>query len=341
MAGIFGRRAGQGGGATGAALAAAAAVQRQAPQPAPEGQEAAAQQVQWEQAAARFAAVRPGDHERRYQLTAEFGALAAEEEGWLRDWQRARPQDVDAACVDARGLVDLAWLIRGSGWAKDVTREQWQNFHRILGQVAGVCAEATRQDPADPVPWIVQLPAAMGLSKDHDEFRALWAEVAARAPYHVKAHQAALSYWLPRWSGSRELATAFVEDAIAAAPPGSLLTLLRLELLNNELRPSEERELPGFWHGEQVRAAVDAALADLAAADPYHARVPDMRNWLALFLTRAGRLDEAAEQFRLIGPFAGGEPWRYTADPAALFLSVRTEAVRTESVRTEAPRTTA
>jgi len=249
------------------------------------------------------------------------------EDAWLRAWRQAAPRDPGAAVVYARSLVEVAWAIRGTGRAEGVTAEQWQGFHRTLSAAPGACQEAAALLPEDPVPWIVHLGAATGLSYPHEAFRELWAMVRSRAPYHVPAHLGAMNYWLPRWHGSREVVTGFVEEAIATAPIGSLLTLLRLDLLNNELRPEDQEQRRAFWRGPEVRHAVDQGLADLAAAHPAHLRIDALRGWLAYFLTRSGRYAEAVWMFRQLGDRVATAPWSYSADGTALFTANRVEAV--------------
>lgn len=356
MAGILGRLTGRNQErkvASGAAAAAAAAAQRRAAappvrtinpadygmperaqlrtdlpvnEPALDAAITAVQGGDWRPAAALFATA-GRDWERRYLYTTIFAEQAANEDAWLLAWRQAHPQDAAAATVQARAVVDLAWQVRTSDRAENVTRDQWDGFFRVLSAAPDACREAAALAPEDPTPWAVMLPTAMGLQWPHDDFRAIWAEVVRRAPQHVKAHMAAQSYWLPRWYGSRELMIGFTETAIAAAPQGSLLTMLRLDLLNNELRPDDVQERPAFWKSDQVRWAVDEALADLAAADPRHLRIDAMRSWLARFLTVSGRYAEAVEQFRLMGPSIANLPWTYSSDRTSLFITTRTNAV--------------
>jgi len=267
------------------------------------------------------------DWERRYLYTWIFGALAAEDARWLQAWRQAHPQDGAAAAIEASSLVQLAWKIRTGDVSSKVSREQWDGFFRVLRQVPEHCREAAALSPEDPTPWVVLLGAAKGLQWGNDEFRALWAEVVARDPHHVLAHISAQSYWLPRWYGSTDLVLEFTEQAIAAAPVGSLLSLLRLDLLNRELRPEDSKLRPAFWSGEQVRWAIDEALIDLAAADPANVRINAMRSWLAVFLVRTERWAEAVEQFRAIGRMVAFEPWSYSTDGTALFTQQRATAV--------------
>ena len=265
--------------------------------------------------------------ERRYLYTSILGGLAAEDDRWLQAWRQAHPQDAAAAAIEASSLIQLAWEIRSGEVSSKVSREQWDGFFRVLRQVPEHCREAAAFSPEDPTPWIVLLTAAKGLQWENDEFRALWAEVLARDPHHVAAHISAQSYWLPRWYGSTDLVLEFTEQAVAAAPDGSLLSLLRLDLLNRELRPADTKLRPAFWRGEQVQWAIDEALIDLAAADPANVRINTMRSWLAIFLVRSERWAEAVEQFRAIGRMVAFEPWTYSKDGTSMFTQQRATAV--------------
>jgi hypothetical protein len=143
----------------------------------------------------------------------------------------------------------------------------------------------------------------------------------------VAAHQRALYYWLPRWQGSAELAAAFVAGTLARARPGSLLTGVRLEYLFLERIPGTDPDRSAYHRGRELAEALDAAVADLAAAPPDHPYGIHHRHWLAYFLTRAGRYAEAVEAFRAIDGYAGARPWELFADPAGTFSAVRAEAV--------------
>jgi hypothetical protein len=130
----------------------------------------------------------------------------------------------------------------------------------------------------------------------------------------VAAHLRALHYWLPRWRGSAELAGGFVVETLDRARPGSLLTAVRFE--------------HAFLEGVADPGAIEAALADLAAAPADHPYRVHHRHWLAYLFTKARRYDEALAEFHAIGGYAGAPPWELFADPAGAFAATRAEATR-------------
>ncbi|WP_354642099.1 DUF4034 domain-containing protein [Kitasatospora camelliae] len=265
------------------------------------------------------------DWDVRYHRLQPIAEAAAEEDGWLKAWQAAEPGSPDAALVHATALIELAWEVRSAKQAKHVSREQFEAFHRILGEAVAASDVAAELAPADPSPWVSRLPVAMGLGWSHEEFGAVWDEVVRRAPHHYSAHQTALQYWCAKWRGSHELMTAFADRAAADAPPRSLLSGLRLVALH-ELEFTQDDY--SAWQTPEAQHALDRVLADLETVPADDHRVPALRQLLAYGLTHNRRWAEAVEQFRLIGKYIGGAPWTYTGDPAGVFLQIRNRALR-------------
>jgi hypothetical protein len=255
-----------------------------------------------------------------------LGEAAVQNDTWLRQWLSADPKNVNALTVYAHCLVEVAWGVRTSDRAQDVSEEQWKGFFRVLKSVPEVCQRATDIDPVDPAPWIALQSGALGLQWSNDDYRALWLQISARAPHSFTATRRACNYWRPRWYGSLDLMEEFVEDTIAAAPPGSLLTVNRIEMLHDELRPEGAEARDAFHTGEQFRRALDAGIADAAAADPAHPKLPYLRHWLAYELHLAGRHRESMDQFRAIGGYCGAEPWTRFKNAAVTFARTRVEA---------------
>ncbi|MEV4614452.1 hypothetical protein AB0K43_17915 [Kitasatospora sp. NPDC049258] len=248
---------------------------------------------------------------------------AAEEDGWLRAWQAADPDSPDAALVHATSLIEVAWTVRSGKRAAQVGREQFEIFHRLLGEAVDAFARAAEPAPADPTPWAAQLPIALGLGWSHEEFDRVWQEIVARDPYHYGAHHSALQYWCRKWHGSHERMTAIAERAAAAAPPQSLLSGLRLDAVH-ELEITEDSYRA--WTTPEAQRALDQVLADLRTVEPDDPRVPGLRHLLAYGLTRNRRRAEAVEQFRLIDRWIDSPPWSYRARPAELFTEIRARA---------------
>ncbi|MET8627273.1 hypothetical protein ABZW30_26545 [Kitasatospora sp. NPDC004669] len=109
------------------------------------------------------------------------------------------------------------------------------------------------------------------------------------------------------------------------APAGSLLAPIKLEAYFEQF--GQDREKLTAWRRPEVGAALDAALADVAAADPDHPRIRYARGWLAYALTRTGRPTEALEQYRALGRFIP-QPFTNFNDPRQSFIDLRIDAVQ-------------
>ncbi|MFB6689141.1 hypothetical protein ACFCX3_01270 [Streptomyces virginiae] len=265
----------------------------------------------WEAGAAYLDAAGQ-DWEERWQRMRPLSELAAEDDAWLLAWRAARPSDPSAALVNADTGVLVAWNVRGSARASHTTQEQFRIFRELLLKAREQAREAQRlADPADPVPYMVEQSISQGLGYAHEEYRELWSQIVERDPKNLSAHTNAMQYWSQKWRGSHELALAFAGECAASAEPGELLSVLPLiayieqELHESDLKPET------FFKEPEVLAAVEAALADLAAAGPDDWRSIRLRHLLAWFLFWQDRDAEAVEQFRHIDGHIGAMPWYY------------------------------
>ncbi|MER6268733.1 hypothetical protein [Streptomyces sp900105755] len=290
------------------------------PDPEADAVAAAALAGDWRRAAAYLAGAGRDWDLRWYRLGILVHA-AAEDDAWLKAWRTEYPGDPSAALVHADALVVLAGKVRGANLAKNTTAEQFEGFHRLLAEALPACQEAAWTAPEDPCPWIAQITIALGLRWSHDDFRALWAEIVARDPHHFGAHMSALQYWCAKWRGSHELMYAFAGQAAAAAPQGSLLSVLPLyALMEHAVR---EPRSP-VYNQPFVQTAVDATLDAVDRAPAGHHRLPTVRHLLADTLFQTKRYPEAVEQFRAVGGYVGSPPWSYSANPVKAFVFART-----------------
>ncbi|MFF4792839.1 hypothetical protein ACFY2M_24385 [Streptomyces sp. NPDC001276] len=293
--------------------------------PVPEVAEAvrAVREGDWRPGAALLAAAGQ-EWDLRWDRLSALASVASHDERWLSAWRFERPKDPDAAAVYAQALLYRAWDARGGGWAKDTPAERMAEFHQLLTSSLYAAQEAAALAPRDPSPWVTMVTAARGLALPHEEFRPLWNELTARAPHHFSGHLNALQYWCAKWCGSDRLAHRFAQQAAASAPAHTLLSVLPLEA-------SFERALQGPGPvplaGRNPKSEINAVLNAVAAAPADDPRLPGVRHVLAASLVLAGRGREALEQFRLLEPWVGAEPWTHHADPAAAFDRARALAV--------------
>ncbi len=277
----------------------------------------------------------PGDHwDERWSRTGLLAAIAADGDGWLTAWRAARPDDCDAATLEAKLLVHRAWEVRGSGYGHEVGADAINGFRELLPAAIAAARKAALLDPANPGPWVVIVTAARGAQFTPEQFQEAWDELLKRAWYHYDGHWQAMQYWCAKWFGSNDTMMAFAEGAMDAAPPGSPLGGIYLHALA-ELE--ERRSIAGTLAADRTTWRLTNLAAQLRRVRPDDERLPQLRHLLAHFAGEVQAYDLALEQFRAIGPWCGAPPWTKEDDPAAAFDLARALAVKRTKAAPLAP----
>ncbi|WP_411074736.1 hypothetical protein [Streptomyces sp. cmx-4-7] len=264
------------------------------------------------------------DWDERWARTELLQEVAREDDAWLDAWRAAEPGNCDAATLRARILVQEAWRIRGSGFAHEVSPDRMNRFRALLPAAIEEAERAALLDPANPGPWVVMVTAARGAQYGRARFRPLWDGLVARAPHHYEGHWQALQYWCAKWFGSDRLMMRFAGKTVRKAPKGSPLTGMYLHALEELTgRPAAALSFTPLMRGRLKRIA-----ASFAEVDPDDERLPVLRHLLAYHMLRSRMYGPALEQFRLIGPWCGAEPWRKDGAPMRTFETARGTAVK-------------
>jgi hypothetical protein len=274
---------------------------------------AAARRGEW-LPAAELMAGSYGDWDYRATAVNLLAELAADDDGWLTAWRTARPDDQHVAPVDCAALTILAWKLRGSGRAKDVTSERAEHFHRVLARAEVVALAATEALPGDPTPWATLAAIARGRSYDHAAFDRVWQGVVERAPLHRYGHTMALQYWTAKWCGSAERMWEFAQEAAAKSPS---LAVVMLQAAWEE-----------GWGRPTTRDALETHLRWLATDGATGVHLLNDLGWAAYGLAKVGRKAEAVPYFRRLGDYAGGAPWSLMARPTYFFNESRVKACK-------------
>ncbi|MGG8408633.1 hypothetical protein ACM614_19590 [Streptomyces sp. 12297] len=293
------------------------------PDPAGEAVRAAVRDGDW-RAAATWLEAAGTDWEERWGRVRLLAEEAAKEDGWLLAWRQASPEDPAAALVHADASVNVAWDVRGSKRASATTQEQFRIFHKLLAEAADACHDAQRLAPAaDPVPYMAEQAVAMGLGYGHERYRALWTEITRRDARVLTSYTSALQYWCRKWHGSHELALTFAKEASGEGAPGELLSFVPLYAYFEQEQQEGGLDPDVFYKKPEIVAAVDLALADIAACDADDRRVVRVRHLLAWLLYWQDRYPEALTQFRHVDGWIGQAPWTYSGDPVDRYTGVR------------------
>ncbi|MFG2427235.1 hypothetical protein [Streptomyces sp. NPDC048590] len=282
------------------------------------------------QSAARYVRTAGSDWDERWGRLELLQHVAREDDAWLGAWLDAEPRDCDAATLKASIMVHRAWEIRGSGYAHEVMTSDMERFRAMLPAAIEVARQAALYDPKNPGPWVVMVTAARGAQYRRSQFKPLWEGLSARAPHHYEGHWQALQYWCAKWFGSNRRMMRFARQAVRKAPPGSPLAGIGLHALE-ELT---ERSLSsGAAVTPMTRSLLKRIASSFDRVAPDDERLPALRHLLAHHMLRSMMYAAALEQFRLIGPWCGAEPWRRDGRPVSAFDAARGRAAKLSRTR--------
>jgi len=143
----------------------------------------------------------------------------------VEQWLKATPEHPAPYIAKAELLIAYAWHARGSGWAKNVSDEQWQKFRSRIAQARKVLEDSALISGNHPN-WFVKMAVIAKVQNwPATEFTQLYDSAAALYPNYYFIHFAAASYFQPRWHGSKAALRQFVENAVAQSKAQEGLTL--------------------------------------------------------------------------------------------------------------------
>ncbi|MFG2772880.1 hypothetical protein [Streptomyces sp. NPDC048350] len=287
----------------------------------------------WEgdwRSAERYVQAAGDDWDERWARLELLQQVAREDDAWLEAWRVAEPGNCDAATLHASIMVHRAWAIRGSGYAHEVMTSDMDRFRAMLPAAIEEARQAAVLDPANPGPWVVMVTAARGAQYGRAQFKQFWDGLIARAPHHYEGHWQALQYWCAKWFGSDRRMMSFARQAVRNAPPGSPLAGIYLHALNELVDRPVGGALPITPMTRKLLKRIASSFDQVAPDDE---RLPALRHLLAHYMLRSMMYAPALEQFRLIGPWCGAQPWRQDGHPARAFEAARGTAAKLSGTR--------
>lgn len=280
--------------------------------------------------AERYVRAAGEDWDERWDRLELLQHIAKEDDSWFHAWRAAEPGNCDAATLHACMMVHRAWEIRGSGYARDVLTSDMNRFRAMLPAAIEEARQAALLDPANPGPWVVMITAARGAQYKPAQFKPLWEGLVSRAPHHYEGHWQALQYWCAKWFGNDRRMMRFARRTVRKAPPGSPLAGIYLHALNELDERAVAVAAPAT---PMTRSWLKKVAASLDQAEPDDERLPALRHLLAHYMLRAMMYKAALEQFRLIGPWCGAQPWRKDGNPVVAFETARATAAKLSRAR--------
>jgi hypothetical protein len=270
-------------------------------------------------------AAAPFDLGREHQVLAEVCDVAG-----VQDWiGRAVEEDKEhralALLVSGARHVVWGWEARTSARAVDVSREQWRVFYERLEIAEEQLLQAAELRPEWISPWRRLLTSGRGMSLGRAVTRARFDAALRRDPLDLGAHVEWLSQLQPRWGGEPGRALAFARQAFDGAPEGHRLGCV---VPMAHIEEWVESDRGNHLENAQVRQELRHA-AERSILHPAYERRPGWQedfNIFAMALSLAGEREVARRVYRELGGAFTPWPWKYVAQPEAMYARFRRRA---------------
>ncbi|SDT51533.1 hypothetical protein [Actinoplanes derwentensis] len=247
---------------------------------------------------------------RNYRLEVVAG-LAEERDEWLDDWTEAEPSDPAVVLIGAKVLAGRASRARGAASAANTSPEQFRVFHSLSEQALETSLRARElSDPRDPGPLIRLMSSCFAAGAD--ELGEWYGEAQRRDPHNFDAHELAMMLSCAKWYGSHELMFEVAHTAAEAAPPGHRTVLMPLaahfeyamrEFAWDDRSDEAQKAVREYFRRPDVQQDADGWIAKFRAAPPRSAQLSQVRHWMAVYFSLAGRKPEAKAVFDELGRY--------------------------------------
>jgi len=150
-----------------------------------------------------------------------FRPPEGQEAEFLRPWIESNPQTLDARLALAEILVGFASDARGSGWARDVSDQQWQEFHRYHDEACELFSRIL-QESKSLDPWMAAFGIRLckNLEDGKPQAYRLLEQAIAYDPHAEEAYVAMGVLLLPRWAGEDGELEKFLKEREKNFGPG-------------------------------------------------------------------------------------------------------------------------
>ncbi|MFI1503283.1 hypothetical protein [Streptomyces sp. NPDC020597] len=286
----------------------------------------AAQAGDWPAVRAYFAGLGSVD---KVSSASSLLADTAGVEGFLERAAAESPADPLPRTLLAERYVYIGWDIRSGARAKDVSQDQFSQFHDWLRRAEQLLIEVCAEQPSYAPAWTARLTTARGLQLGQAEARRRYDRLSAHHPHHYRAQTQLLQQLCPKWGGSWEAAHGFARECATGAPDGSnAAAVVALAHIEHWLDlPSGEDA--AYLRGVPVRDDLRFA-AQVSVLHPGHR--PDWNtvgahSAFAFAFSLGGHYADAAPHFAFLGDRATEYPWQYLPDKKSAFLGFRKAAL--------------
>jgi hypothetical protein len=186
-------------------------------------------------------------------------------EGVAKRWMAAYPKSVTAKIAYAEILEGRAWFLRGGGgYARDVSGEQFDAFHRQIAK-AGKYLETTRDIAGVDPNWYLKYLAVLRLQKEGNEtkFERTFEKATKAFPDYYPLYFEAVTYYLPKWHGDAHEVERFARRVMKSRDKrtGQML-YARIYWYASESQFKDAIFLTSVAHWSDMREGFKAIVAD-------------------------------------------------------------------------------
>lgn len=214
----------------------------------------------------------------------------------LNEWCRTDQSDHIPWLMRGVFYYGYAWRVRGGGYAHTVSAGTMEKFHSILKLSRKDLLKAMLLNPEDPNSYCYLIAVAKGLSFSYEEVEKYFKQGTSICPWHFGLYFQKLLYLKPKWHGTLEQMLRFANSCLSLSGQYLYLGFVWVnayEEVHNHT-PDDENILGSdkIWK-ETKRLYSD-----------FFSRYPDeihRRFFFAYHAYKAGKYDDAIEQFELIG----------------------------------------
>jgi hypothetical protein len=145
----------------------------------------------------------------------------------LDEWCRKNPDSHIPWLVRGAFYLDLAFNIRGGGYASTVSGDSWKRFHENLEWAQKDLEHSYKLNPKDPNSSCFLIRVDLGLEHDFEEMEKHFINATMACPEHYGARRLKYVFLLPQWYGSVEKMNEFADECLALSDKYPYLGLIK------------------------------------------------------------------------------------------------------------------
>jgi Domain of unknown function (DUF4034) len=179
------------------------------------------------------------------------------EKSFFANW----PKESVSFLLKGEAYLQMAWLARGTGYAKDVTQEGWKSFGEHLAVAETSLKKAWQLNPKDPRIPTIMIRVDEAQQKDRDDMELWFNRAMTLNPNNYEACKSKLHYLYPQWYGSRDEMIAFGRECVASTNWGGYVPIILVDAHTdyNTFSENSDEEKQDYWKQPDVWPDIKAS----------------------------------------------------------------------------------